>query len=281
MTSSGSGLAELRYLPFERLGAVRQLSLTEAIIDEVGRNLAPARLRLYAWLGESMILGAGQRAEEIDLAACQAYGTALLRRISGGTAVLHDETTISFQLTLPTAHPFVSDDIHVNYRRMAELIVAVLMKLGIESTWTPLEEARNDRPPDGLAPICFSSLAPYEITAHGRKLVGLAQVKRGGATALQGMVYRSFQPAKTVRLLPRGPRSPEELEHELALRTTDLRRESGRDISVEEFRSAFIDQAVAVFGDADSHAEMTAAEVQRANVLERTKYGTPGWTFRR
>jgi lipoyl(octanoyl) transferase len=281
LTSGGSRIAEFRVLPVERLGATRQLALTEAIIDEVGRNLAPPTLRLYAWLGESMILGAGQPSAEIDLAACQAHETALLRRISGGTAVLHDESTISFQLTLPAAHPFISDDIHVSYRRMAELIVAVLAKLGIESTSTPLEESRGDRPPEGLAPLCFSSLAPYEITARRRKLIGLAQVKRGNATALQGMVYRAFDPAKMVRLLPRGTRSAAELENDLAARTTDLMTESGREISLREFETAFLSQAVAVIGQATEPAEMSAAEAERADVLERTKYGTPEWTFRR
>ena len=281
MTDSPAGAAGIRYLPFERLDAVRQLALNEAIIDEVGRNFAPPTLRLYSWLGESMILGAGQRAEEIDLAVCRAHGIALLRRISGGTAVLHHEKTISFQLTFPSTHPFIAEDVHVNYRRFAELIVAVLAQLEIVSTWTPLDVARNDRPPDGLASVCFSSLAPYEITARGRKLVGLAQVKRGRATSLQGMIYQSFEAAKSVQLLPRGDRSVEELEHDLVERTTDLRNEAGREIGVQEFVAAFLGQAVDLFGTSKSVAELTAAEAGRATELERTKYATPEWTFRR
>lgn len=276
-----AGQPEFRYLDFERVAAARQLALTEAIIDAVGRDLAPPTLRIYGWQSDSMILGVGQESREIDSAACARHGTELLRRISGGTAVLHDKYTISFQLTLPARHPFICDDIHVNYRRIADLIVGVLTKLDIAARVTPLEESRADHPPEGLAAACFSSLAPYEITAHGRKLVGLAQVRRGKTTALQGMVYTSFDPAKTVRLLAAGSRSPHELESDLAVRATDLSTAAGTTVTAELFVAAFLAVARSIFGPVNTDGAITAAEGAIADSLERTKYGNHEWTFRR
>jgi lipoate-protein ligase A len=277
----GAETLDFRVLTFERLAATRQLALTEAIIDAVGRDLAPPTFRIYGWQGDSMILGVGQQSSEIDSAACSRYQTALLRRISGGTAVLHDEKTISFQLTLPARHPFISDDIHVNYQRIADLVVCVLAKLNIAARVTPLAESRADHPPDGLEAVCFSALAPYEITAHGRKLVGLAQVRRRATTALQGMVYTSFDPAKTIRLLPAGLRSPQELESALAARATDLSAAAGTVVTVESFVAAFLDVAGPIFGHWTLHEAITPSEAALSESIERTKYANNDWTFRR
>ncbi|HEX7102275.1 MAG TPA: hypothetical protein VF201_06490 [Nitrolancea sp.] len=281
MTDSSPATAPLRLLPFDRLAAVRQLALSEAVLDEVGRNGGPPTLRLYGWPGSTMLLGAGQPASAVDHEACERFAIPLLRRMSGGTAVLHDEHTISLQLTLPAGHPLVSDDIHRNFRWFSEFLMIALERLGIEANWIPLDRARAEQAPPGLEGVCYSTLAPYEIAVAGRKLIGHGQMRRVRATALQAMVYRVFEPSQTVRLLRGGGRSDQELEQDLAERVTDLRSASGRDIAMDEYVDAIIGVAESIFGRIDRAETMTAAELERANELGRIKYGNPEWTFRR
>jgi lipoate-protein ligase A len=280
---NGSSLANapLRLLPFDRLTAERQLALSEAALDEVGRNGGPPTLRIYGWPGSTTLLGAGQTASAVDREACERLGIPLLRRMSGGTAVLHDEQTISLQLTLPAVHPLLSEDIHRNFRWFSELLIAALERLGIAASWMPLDRARAEQAPAGLEAACYSTLAPYEIAVNGHKLIGHGQMRRARATALQAMIYRVFDASKTVRLLAQTGRFQAELERDLAERVTDLRTAAGRDVATNEYVDAVVAAVESNFGPIDRAGTMTAAELDRAEELVRTKYGNPEWTFRR
>jgi lipoate-protein ligase A len=271
----------LRLLPFDRQPAVLQLALSEAVLDEVGRNGGPPTLRIYGWPGKTMLLGAGQSSSAIDRDACERLGIPLLRRMSGGTAVLHDSQTISLQLTLPAGHPLVSDDIHRNFRWFSELLMAALAHLGITAKWTPLDRARAERAPAGLEAACYSTLAPYEIAVDGRKLIGHGQMRRVRATALQAMVYRAFEPGQTVQLLNQHGQSQAELERDLVERVTDLRTAAGREIGTDEYLDAVVKSVEPIFGHIDRAGTITPAEQGRAEELVRTKYDNPDWTLRR
>ena len=281
MSDLPSVAAPLRLIPFDRLAAVRQLALSEAMLDEVGRNGGPPTLRIYGWPGSTMLLGSGQPSEAVDREACERLEIPLLRRMSGGTAVLHDEQTISLQLTLPADHPLVSDDIHRNFRWFSELLIAALARLGIAASWMPLDQARAEQAPAGLEGACYSTLAPYEVAVNGRKLIGHGQIRRIRATAMQAMVYRVFEPSRTVRLLDHAGRSDQELEHELAERVIDLRSAAGRAISVDAYIDAVVRTAESTFGPIERTGSLSTVLLERAGELERSKYGNADWTFRR
>lgn len=278
---AGTSLSDLRILPFNRDAGAFQLAATEAVIDAVGGGRAPATLRMYSWSRDSLILGVGQHASGIDVEACRDAGCDILRRISGGTAVFHDGHTVSFQLVLPQGHPFLTDDIHVNYRRIAEIAIAMLASLEVPARWATIEEARRDVAPPGLDAICFSSLAPYEIVCGGRKLVGLAQVRRQTVSALQGMLYLRTDVSKSVRLVSRDPDSRSRLVSVLAQRTIDLATAAGRDVSAEEVVSRFSEETVKALNATAVESPLSAWELDRARELERTRYANPDWTFRR
>ena len=73
------------------------------ILEEVASGKAPPTLRLYRWAPPALSLGRFQKAEAVaDLEACRRLGVDLVRRPTGGRAILHDrELTYSF--VIPTA----------------------------------------------------------------------------------------------------------------------------------------------------------------------------------
>ncbi len=276
-----SDFRELRVLPFVRAAGARQLAATEAVIDAVGQRRAPATLRMYSWSRDSIVLGVGQPASQLDFEACREAGCDILRRISGGTAVYHDQNTLSFQLVLPEGHPCLTDDIHRNYRLIAGVAVSMLASMGVQSRSVSIDEARRDASPAGLEAICFSSLAPYEILAGNRKLVGLAQVRRRTVSALQGMLYLRNDPAKSARLVSRDPELRDRLSRVLGQRSTDLTTELGRTVDAEDVARLFRRAVVTTLDASEVEAEFTAWEIERARELESTRYGNADWTFRR
>jgi lipoate-protein ligase A len=162
--------------------AAFNMALDEALllVHEAGATLPT--LRVYGWCQPTLSLGYAQNARQaVDLAACQAQGVAVVRRPTGGRAVLHDqEVTYSVVMPLLTDGP---STITEHYRRIGMALAAALQSLGI-----PVHLAR---PQVGAAPVrtpaspaCFAALSRYELSAAGKKIVGSAQ-KRAQRALLQ------------------------------------------------------------------------------------------------
>jgi lipoate---protein ligase len=130
-----------------------------------------------------LVLGSAQRVE--------APG-ASLRRSTGGGAVSCDDHYLMLDVVLPRGHPLVIDDVGQSYRWLARALQAALRERGAAlRAVTPREAASlpvAERAAARLA--CFAGSGSYElVTADGRKLVGLAQRRRGGAALLQAAAY--------------------------------------------------------------------------------------------
>ena len=68
--------------------AAGNMALDEALLLLHEAHTAPPTLRVYGWYQPTLSLGYAQNArQEVDLAACQAQGVAVVRRPTGGRAV--------------------------------------------------------------------------------------------------------------------------------------------------------------------------------------------------
>jgi len=131
--------------------------------------------RFYGWRPHAVSLGYNQDPSSIDLERCRREGVDVVRRPTGGRAVLHaEEFTYSFlsDSSLPNAEL---------YRHVHEVLRAALLGLGVRA-----EFSRSSLPPRGVsAPVaCFAASARHELQVGGRKLVGSAQ-RRSGRVLLQ------------------------------------------------------------------------------------------------
>jgi lipoate-protein ligase A len=132
----------------------------------------------------AIVLGSAQR--------LASPGTAL-QRSTGGGAVSCDDHYLMLDVVLPRGHPLVIDDVGRSYRWLAQALLQALEARGAElRAVTPAEVAAlppADRVVARLA--CFAGTGTYELvtSGDGRKLVGLAQRRRGGAALLQAAAY--------------------------------------------------------------------------------------------
>lgn len=138
----------------------------------------------------ALVLGSGQLPPEEWAAP---GGLALVRRGTGGGAVLCDEDYLMLDIALPPGDARILDDVTESYRWLAERLVVALGELGIGelSQVQPLALRRlDDAAREAGRVACFAGLGPYELLdGQGRKLVGLAQRRRRGAVLLQAAAY--------------------------------------------------------------------------------------------
>jgi lipoate-protein ligase A len=159
----------------------RNMAVDEAIMTAVAQGDSPPTLRLYAWNPACLSLGYGQRWSDADVDLLESHGWELVRRLTGGRAILHtDEVTYSFAVA--DGHPLAQESIVESYRRISKALLRALDKLGART-----EADKRAGRIDSTGPVCFETPSHYEITTqNGRKLVGSAQVRRRGGLLQHG-----------------------------------------------------------------------------------------------
>lgn len=136
-----------------------------------GRLSGPV-LRIYSWDRPSLSTGAHQRLTSDLLARCNAVGVPLVRRPTGGSAVLHDG-----DLTYSVVCRHGGAGVLEAYRRVAACLLDGLRRLGIEA------EIGTRRRPAGPLRLerdssCFATALGADLEAGGLKVCGSAQVRR-------------------------------------------------------------------------------------------------------
>jgi lipoyl(octanoyl) transferase len=163
--------------------AASNMALDEALLVMHEAGTAPPTLRVYGWCQPTLSLGYAQNAQqEVDLAACHAQGVAVIRRPTGGRAVLHDQE-VTYSVVMPVALADGPHTITEHYRRIGMALAAALQALGLPVHLArPQVRAEPTRLP--ASPACFAALSRYELSVAGKKIVGSAQ-KRAQCALLQ------------------------------------------------------------------------------------------------
>jgi lipoate-protein ligase A len=147
------------------------MSVDEALL--VRAAAGPPTLRLYTWTTPSVSLGYRQPEPEWRESP-DALGVALVRRVTGGGAVLH-AGDLTYAVVAPHWTPGVPDDLESSYRMIRAAVLEALRALQLQATaaagMAPPARAR----PAAADPVCFSHTTGLEIELEGRKLVGSAQ----------------------------------------------------------------------------------------------------------
>jgi len=157
--------------------AAGQMAADVALLEDVGRGAMPA-LRLYRWARPALSLGHFQSAVDVDHAACTRLGVEVVRRPTGGKALLHGaDLTYAVVFPRPSGLDGGVDSIH---DLIAAALIAGLGHLGVDATL-----ARHDGPG---GPVCFVGQQGADLRVGTRKLCGSAQVRRAGAVLQHGSI---------------------------------------------------------------------------------------------
>jgi lipoate-protein ligase A len=146
----------------------------------------------------TLVLGSRQRPDAVDEAAAERAGVDVVRRFSGGGAVLLEPgRSIWIDVLLPPTDRRWVDDVGVSFRWLGELWAAALRGLGVPAA---VRGGRLERTPWGEL-VCFGALGPGEVTVGGRKVVGMSQRRNRAGARFQCLVHDSWRPAALLRLL--------------------------------------------------------------------------------
>lgn len=206
------------------------------LLKEVAEGRSPEVFRLYAWQPWCVSLGAHQKDSDLDEETCFKNGFDIVKRPTGGRAVLHaDEITYSAVLKITPERT-----IHDIYRIIHELLLKALNPLvnyQLEFQKTQADFKSIYQNSDSSA-ICFTSSARHEITFKNRKVVGSAQRVFGAVVLQHGSILLGAGHERLADILKTADEKRKVLKENLLQSSATLSQIAGQKISYENCAEA-------------------------------------------
>lgn len=254
------------------------MALDEVLLQEVSAGRSLPVLRLYRWRPETVSLGYFQRNEVVNRAFCRSSGIDVVRRLTGGRAVLHSEE-VTYAVIAGGGELF-PPRVEESYRTIAEILRAALCSLGLAAELAPPRREGRGR---ALPTACFEAAAGYELLCRGRKIAGSAQKRRGDFFLQHGSIPLELDPHRLFQVLNPQPADAISLEAgvgRLRQRVGWLNRYLPRPHSIDEVEARLRDAFADGLGVVPYEEPVRPGEWSLAERLRNERYDNPDWTWR-
>lgn len=249
------------------------MAVDEVLAEAVAAGVSPPVLRLYRWTPPCLSLGASQPFGVADAEFCAARGVEVVRRPTGGRAVLH-HLELTYLVAAPLGLPPLGRELQGAYATICRAVVAGLRRLGVEAVVAPPAPAAPLLHPTQAVP-CFIGPAPGEIVAGGRKLVGSAMRRVGEAILQHGSILEGWDGELQAGCL--GLPSDGELRRAVITLGELIQPAPGPDQVAQALAAGFAE----VIGAILEPSSLTRAEESRAALLRQQRYANAAWTQQR
>ncbi len=241
------------------MDAASNMALDEAVL-RLNKGKDIGTVRFYSWKPKAISIGYFQGIrEETDIEKCSASGVDVVRRITGGGAVYHDDE-LTYSIIVDEKHPKISDNILDSYDFLCNGIVLGLKRLGISSEFKPI----ND------------------IISGGKKISGNAQTRRLGNVLQHGTILRTVD-VRTMfdLLLVPDEKIRDKMISAVEERVTSIAQELSQEIEHDMIQKAMIEGFSEALGVELVLQKITSEEKELMEKIRREKYGTDTWNFKR
>lgn len=184
------------------MSSVRRGSARVFHDQQIPADLAEAQVWRFAVDRPALVLGSAQREGVTDPGAAAAAGIDVVRRNSGGGAVLLlPGRCLWIDVLIPRADPRWTDDVGRSMHWLGDVWAAALAEHGVTGE---VHRDRLDRGDWGRL-VCFSAVGPGEVTVGGRKVVGISQRRTRAGARFQCLVLDRWEPEPLLGLLALSP----------------------------------------------------------------------------
>ncbi|MFA4645802.1 biotin/lipoate A/B protein ligase family protein [Pyrococcus kukulkanii] len=247
----------MRFIPLIVARPEVQMAIDEAIMRARIEGRVPDTVRLYVFKPSSVTIGRFQSVKhDVNLEKAKELGIPVVRRITGGGSVFHDEYgEITYSVVIGEDYHPALKSIQESYRFLAGPLVDALKDLGLNAEFSGL----ND------------------IVVNGKKISGSAQTRRKGVILQHGTfmystrleVLASVLKVSKEKLKDKGVRSIYERVTTVEREGIKLSREEAYELLKNSFFRAFPLEV----------GELTDYELELAEKLIEERYGNERWNL--
>lgn len=249
--------ASWRFIPFSEMNGAMNMALDVLFLEEA-ESTVPV-LRLYGFSPPCISLGLNQKISEDSIKRTQERGFEIVRRPSGGRAVLHyKDLTYSF-IACQKGHGSIGvleSGVSSAYKQICSGLQSAFGHLGLKTELGTSSSAYRNQVD------CFLATTNADLHVDGLKLAGSAQLRRRNAVLQHGSIPLNLDQDLMAELL--GINKSEERKNE---RHANLFELLGRVVPISELNEAMRLGFSSAFETSFSIREPDASELSRAEKL--------------
>ncbi len=251
------------------------MAVDSAILEAVGEEAVPPTLRFYSWQPPCLSLGYAQPIADVDTTRLQKKGWDLVRRPTGGKAILHaDELT--YAVIGPKEEPRLQGGVLESYQRLSMGLLSGLKKLGL-----PVQVVTDPGDADEDQAICFQIPSDFEITIQGKKLIGSAQARKKEGVLQHGTLPLSGDLTRITQVLAfKDGITRTQAQKRLLDKAINVEMIAKETVSWESAAQALIAGFEEALQIEFEEGDLTPWERNRAETLMAETYQNPTWTHR-
>jgi len=244
------------------------MALDEAIAIIVRKDSAPPTLRLYGWDILSVTIGYFQKISDIHTGYCAEHNIPVVRRQTGGRAILHKhELTYSF--SIKTTHGIFSKGLRDSYRKISSAFNNALLKVGLFPETRIRRRSHRSR-----SSLCFHTTSYGEITINNRKVIGSAQKRWIDGLLQQGSIPYTVNNDDTIKIFS--------VEDACMTKNSIIGlKDIFPDFNPDAFKKILKTSFEETFGIWLIPSSLSPEEISLAQELEIQKYLTRAWNYMR
>jgi len=192
-------------------------------------------LRVYGWKPWAVSLGANQKESDIDQVELEKKGFDVVRRATGGRAVLH-ANEVTYSIVTLIGNKSVQEWYRITHERLLASLQTIVPSLDFEKSQPNFRELYTIKPQQTVA--CFASSARYEIIHEGRKVVGSAQRVFGNVLLQHGSILLNTGGEQLAEVSTLHSTHSDLIRTTIIQHSSNLSQAAGRTVEFEEVARA-------------------------------------------
>lgn len=258
--------------------AATNMAIDESLLNWHSEGKIPPTLRFYGWARPSLTIGQFQKAEKsIDFAGVQKHNCDFVRRLTGGSAVLHDDE-LTYSIVVSEQHPRIPQSVREAYYILSKGVLEGYRNLGIDADYAiPEREAMLDK-----TAVCFEKTAYYEMIVDGKKISGNAQTRKSGVLLQHGSIPITMDEEMLFDMFKfSSERVKERQRRGFANKAVSIDDIAHKPHTFQMLKEAFLAGFQTGLGVSVKPLELTEEQWQEVRILADEKYRTDDWNIRR
>jgi lipoate-protein ligase A len=254
------------------------MAVDAAILENVIAGQSLPTLRLYDWDPACLSLGFAQLFADVDEDALTAHGWDMVRRPTGGRAILHTDE-LTYSVIGPSDEPRLVGGVLESYKRLSEALMKSLLLMGLPVERQPMRQDNGFGALDN--PVCFEVPSDYEITLKGKKIIGSAQARKKGGVLQHGSLPLFGDIARITEVL-RYPNDDARYDaaERVRARAATVEEGLGRRVSWQEAADTFVRGFSETLNIDFVEGKLSDTEMQAAERWMAERYAGAPWTQR-
>lgn len=176
----------MKYIPYELKTGFENMQIDSDLLENAIETKSDEPVfRLYGWSPACVSLGRNQRDDFVDKNLLKSKNIDVVRRLTGGRALLHDDE-ITYSFVCPISALKNGENVTESYKEISKILIDVFKNMGIELNFGGEKKFR------GHVDYCMLVSTGADLCYEGRKLIGSAQFRKNGYILQHGSILYDY-----------------------------------------------------------------------------------------